>query len=249
MLRKAYLTIFFLSSLYIIFPWCLKIILRKRFLSAIKISKKVCLTFDDGPHPRSTPEILHLLKKANAKATFFVLGMNAEKYPHLMKRIIKAGHEIGEHSYRHTHPWKCSPGQSMRDHILGQQSLRIFADSNKQILFRPPFGKLNLIVCLYMFMHRRKPVFWNVNPKDYEQNSADMIFRHVKENLQPGAVILLHDGRHNDSHSSDVTTTVNALQLILQESKRSGLTLATVSDALTSSNPLVEDHLSAVELS
>lgn len=246
MVTIAYRIIFLFFSLYIIFPWVLKIVLRRKFLSAINVSTKVCLTFDDGPNPKSTPEILKLLEEANAKATFFLLGMNAEKYPHLVEEIIKGGHEIGEHSYRHSHPWKCSPVQSMRDHVLAHRSLGIFTDSDKQLLFRPPYGKFNLIVCLYMLMHRKKPVFWNVNPRDYEQGSAEMIFRHVKKSLCPGAVILLHDGRPNGSHSNNVTTTVNALKLILQESKRSGLTMATVSESLTK-NPVAQDPSLPVE--
>ena len=220
MVTTAYRIMFLIFCLYIIFPWVLKFVLRTKFLSDIKVSKNVCLTFDDGPNPDSTPEILKLLEKSKAKATFFLLGMNAEKYPHLVKAIIQGGHEIGEHSYRHSHPWKCNPVHSIQDHILAHQCLS---------------------VCLYMLLRRKKPVFWNVNPRDYEQTSAEMIFRHVKNNLCPGAVILLHDGRHNGARSNDAATTVRALDLILQESRRNGFTLATISESLTRS-PVVKDH-------
>ena len=246
MVTIAYRIIFFIFSLYIIFPWVLKFVLRTKFLSDIKVSKNVCLTFDDGPNPDSTPEILKLLEKSKAKATFFLLGMNAEKYPHLVKAIIEGGHEIGEHSYRHSHPWKCSPVHSMLDHILAHHCLGVFTDAGRRLLFRPPYGKFNLIVCLYMLLRRKKPVFWNVNPRDYEQGSAEMIFRHVKNNLCPGAVILLHDGRHNGARWNDATTTVKALDLILQESRRNGFTLATISESLPRSQ-VAQDHTFQVD--
>ena len=214
-------------------PCLFKIFLRRNFLSSVKKNKKVCLTFDDGPNPKSTPEILRLLEKANTKATFFVIGENAEKYPDLILSITKQGHEIGEHSYQHSHPWKCGPIQSIKDQLWGYRSFRRFCCSGTQVLFRPPYGKLNLITYLYIILFRRRVVFWNVNPRDYEQRSADAIFRYVKNRLTPGVVILLHDGRRNSSQSSDVATTITALKLILKESEQRGLNLTTVSGALT----------------
>ena len=109
--------------LYILIPWGLKILIRKNFLGTVKKSACVCLTFDDGPDPKSTLKILQLLNEANAKATFFVLGKNIELHPELASKIVELGHEIGVHSYRHAHPWKCRPFQSLSDLVRGTNAI------------------------------------------------------------------------------------------------------------------------------
>ena len=90
-------------------PHLVKKLWRRRFLARIKSSGAVCLTFDDGPQPGSTDQILQVLEKFGAKATFFMLGKNVAKFPDLARRVLDSGHEVGEHSYRHSHQWTCDP--------------------------------------------------------------------------------------------------------------------------------------------
>lgn len=215
---------------YILIPWALKSLTRKRFLRAVASRNAVCLTFDDGPHRESTSAILQLLEEARAKATFFMLGKNVEKYPEIAATIVELGHEVGEHSYEHTHPWTSGPIRSLKDLVRGGCMVARYRCSDGPALFRPPYGKLNLVTLLYTLVLRRRLVFWNVDPRDYEQDSPETIVRHVKERIAPGTVILLHDGRCDPSRSCDAT--VLALSAILKEIANCGLATVTVGEAL-----------------
>ncbi|MHC4568445.1 MAG: polysaccharide deacetylase family protein [Planctomycetota bacterium] len=217
-------------SIYILMPWALKSILRRRFLRAVASRDAVCLTFDDGPNQESTSAILQLLEKAGAKATFFMLGRNIEKYPAIAAKIVELGHEVGEHSYEHTHPWTSGPMRSLRDLVRGRRMVARYRRSDGPALFRPPYGKLNFVTLLYTLVLRRRLVFWNINPRDYEQDSPEMVVQNVKGRIAPGTVILLHDGRCDTSHSCDVT--VLALSAILKEITNCGLVTTTVGEAL-----------------
>lgn len=215
---------------YILMPWAVKTLTRKRFLTAVARRNAVCLTFDDGPHWESTSTILQLLEETRAKATFFMLGKNIEQYPQIAARIVALGHEVGEHSYEHTHPWTSGPIRSLRDLLRGGRMVAPYRCSERPALFRPPYGKLNFVTLLYTLVLRRRLVFWNVNPRDYEQDCPETVVRHVKERIAPGTVILLHDGRRDPSRSCDAT--VLALNAILKEIANRGLATVTVGEAL-----------------
>ncbi len=218
-------------NIYILIPWLVTGLIRKRFSSIIKRNGCICLTFDDGPDPGSTPQILELLNTAGTKATFFLLGENAEKYPDIVRKIVDTGHEIGDHSYRHTHAWKCNPFQSVVDLIRGGRTIEKYRKSKEPILFRPPYGKLNLATLMYTFFARKRMAFWNVDPKDYQQHSGKIVADYVIERISRGSVILLHDGRRNMASSPDVT--VSGVRLILEAVIGKGLTLNTLSEAIT----------------
>ena len=220
------LAIFLILIIYIVVPWYVKKLLKKRFILDIKKTGAVYLTFDDGPHPVATPMILDLLHKYGAKATFFLLGENVKKHPEIVERILKSGHEIGEHSYRHTHPWKTDPISSFIDINRGSQVLKKFQLQEKQVSFRPPFGKLNLVTLLYILVNRCRVVFWNVDPRDYEQQPTDMVSNYIVDHLNPGAVILFHDGRIRES--SDICVTLAGLESALQDCIKRGLSLLTI---------------------
>lgn len=216
-------------TLYILVPLGAKILLRRQFFFTVKKSGCTCLTFDDGPNPETTPEILELLKKADIKSTFFTTGKNIEKYPGLAAQIVALGHEIGEHSFEHSHPWKSGPFRTAKDLIHGSQAIQKYLLPSAKVSFRPPYGKLNFISLLYIFFARRRVVFWNIDPKDYQKESGEQVARFVVERLSTGNVILLHDGRR--SFSADASVTVSALKLILDASLARGLKLATISEA------------------
>lgn len=221
------LSVFFL---YIILPFVITLILRKRFRNQINKSKCICLTFDDGPNPDSTPEILGLLQAADVKATFFVMGENAFKYPDIVKKIVDLGHEIGDHSFSHKYPWYCDPYRSLMDIIRGKWAIEKYSKSSEPMLLRPPYGKLNLASLLYVILARRRLAFWNVDPKDYEQDSGENVADFVIKHLFPGKVILLHDGRRKQNGT---IITVTAVKLILENAKKRGLKFTTMSEIFT----------------
>jgi peptidoglycan/xylan/chitin deacetylase (PgdA/CDA1 family) len=175
----------------------IKIILKKSFLAKARRSDYAYLTFDDGPDPSGTPHILRLLEKYDARASFFVVGRKAESNPELIERIIDGGHAIGEHGYDHAHPWKTGPIRAIKDMLL---SIKVFNSPlfpHGITLYRPPYGKYNLISLVYCFLKKKKSVFWNIDARDYETHDPETVSRHVMERIKPGSVILLHDGRQH----------------------------------------------------
>lgn len=215
---------------HIALPWGVKLLQRRRFLAAVDASRCVCLTFDDGPDPDSTPKILDLLARADARATFFLIGEQAEKHPELVRRIAGEGHQVGEHSFHHTHAWKSDPIRTVMDLVRGGRSLKEVAGGPTSAWLRPPYGKMNLGSLLYVWLGRRRLAFWNVDPMDYSRGTADEVARFVGERLNPGAVILLHDGRRT---SGDPQVTVDAVDTILKTSKTRAIELATIDEAFS----------------
>ena len=160
---------------------------------------QVALTFDDGPDPRWTPKVLDILKAANVKATFFVVGVNAERYPALVRRIFDEGHEIGNHTYYHPNLALCWP-EHIRLELNATQLLLETITGRATTLFRPPYAAdtgptdlseltplkiaedLNYLVVLE-----------NIDPQDWAKPGADIILRRIKQQRHDGSVILLHD--------------------------------------------------------
>jgi len=227
------ISIFTLFFIYILLSWVIKKLTIIRMRIFLKNNNVTCLTFDDGPDPIATPQILDLLSTYNIKATFFLQGKKAEKYPTIVKSMLDNGHEIGDHSYAHLHPWKFSPLQYWKDLINGKRIIEKYNISGKQVLFRPPYGKLNILTIFYSIIYNRKFAFWSLDPKDYEQSDSDSIAKYVTSKLNNGSIILLHDGRYEgEPKISDPQITVDALQLILEKSQEMDLTFVTVSEVL-----------------
>lgn len=216
-------------AIYILIPSIIKIVLRRKFLSKMARTSCMCLTFDDGPNPASTRRILHLLRQYKAKATFFVLGENIDRYPEIIKLILDEGHEIGHHSYSHYHAFKSGPFLSLSDMIRWDRAVTRHKLNLQYNFYRPPFGKLNFVTLLYVLCMRKKMAFWNIDPKDFKTNPEDHIERMVLPNLKPGSVVLLHDGRVNGG--SDPARTIDALEQILRAAAESNLCIATISQA------------------
>jgi peptidoglycan/xylan/chitin deacetylase (PgdA/CDA1 family) len=216
---------------YFVVPWLIKPLLTRRLVSRVRRSESVCLTFDDGPDPSSTPRILDALEAAGAKATFFMLGRNALRHPSLVQKIAESGHEIGEHGFGHCHAWKTGPLRYIADLVQGRRALAEVGGPPAVSLYRPAFGELNLLTLLYLLVGRRRLVMWNVNPRDFEARSGPDVARQVARDVGAGSVILMHDGR--EDATTDAEVTVEAVKLILRDLKESGLRLTTVSAAST----------------
>jgi peptidoglycan-N-acetylglucosamine deacetylase len=148
------------------------------------------LTYDDGPSP-FTETILDLLRSRDAKATFFLLGRNAERYPEIVDRIVRDGHEIGCHSAQHLNAWKVVPWRAVSDINSGYALLSRWIPPNG--LFRPPYGKMNIATywCLY---RRSAPVWWwTFDSRDTRQplRSPSSVVDALER--KAGGIILMHD--------------------------------------------------------
>lgn len=161
------------------------------FLSSLTWSlatdeKVIYLTFDDGPEPLVTPEVLKLLKEHHAKATFFCLGKNVEKSPELFQQIKTEGHSVGNHGYEHINGWKTRNFSYMRNVVRADYLI-------KSPLYRPPYGRIKLSQKQDLTA-RYKVIMWDVLCKDYRSSySATQCFNRIKKQAKKGSIIVFHD--------------------------------------------------------
>jgi len=220
------------AALYIVVPSLAKLLLRSRFLGQCVGADKACLTFDDGPDPQVTPKLLELLDDAGVKATFFVVGKKAQACPQLVASMIDRGHEIGEHTNEHYFPWTSGPLRSAKDLWGCSRILDSLHVAKRDRLFRPPFGKLNLVTLLYILMSGRRVAFWSVDPQDYSRESGVEVASAVAKGLVPGAVVLLHDGTTKTAKESGSPVVVDALKGILDYAREHGIGFTTLGSML-----------------
>ena len=146
----------------------------------------VYLTFDDGPTPGVTEWVLSTLEKYDAKATFFVLGKNAELYPDLYQQILDAGHKIGNHTYSHQKGWRMSLERYLEDIDCADDLL-------KSELFRPPYARVTPSQ-MRAVAKRFKIVMWSIVSHDYNRHlSPQRVLRNVLDEIGPGSIVVFHD--------------------------------------------------------
>ncbi len=177
---------------------------------------QVAVSFDDGPDPQWTPKILDILKGANVKAAFFLVGANAERYPKLVRRIVDEGHEIGNHTYYHPNLALCWP-EHIRLELNATQLLLETITGRATTLFRPPYAadtspaQLSELTPLQIAEDLNYlVVLESIDPQDWAKPGADIILRRVKQQRRDGSIILLHDA------GGDRSQTVEALPRILE---------------------------------
>lgn len=186
---------------------------------------RVALTFDDGPDPRFTEDVLNVLSEYNVPATFFVLGSRAVAYPELVQRMMNEGHIVANHTY--FHPNLVEEG----DIPTLEREVRRTEDAINEILgyrpslFRPPYGFLyeELVEKLAELQYR--VIGWSVDSLDWQEDPPEVIAENVLSNVQPGAIILLHDGADWDG---DRTNTIAALRQIIPALQEQGFEFVTV---------------------
>lgn len=150
--------------------------------------KKVYLTFDDGPIPEQTPWVIKLLQQYNIKATFFCVGDNIRKHPDVFQMLISNGHSIGNHTFNHLQLFKNSRSFYF-DNIEKCSSIAGYPK-----LFRPPHGQIMPWHIRKLLKSFDKVVFWDVMPKDYDQDlTPEQVFDNVRKYVRNGSIIVFHD--------------------------------------------------------
>lgn len=183
----------------------------------------IYLTFDDGPHPDSTPEILRILDKFSAKASFFCTGKNAEMYPEQYLQILLEGHSTANHSYSHLNGWKSKAFEYIND-------VEKASGFVKSEWFRPPYGRLSIRQWLVL-KKKYKIIFWDLLFKDYSKDFDPLkAFKKAQKYLTPGSVIVMHD-----SPLSFEKTKV-LLPLVLNYLKENRVNIIRIEDASTRKN-------------
>jgi len=180
----------------------------------------VALTFDDGPHPETTPRLLDVLAAHDAHATFFVVGENAARFPGLVRRIVAGGHAVGIHGLRHETMVLQSATRAAADlraarHIIANAAG--FADPAAAVrLFRPPYGFKTATLCRTAARLGLVTVAWSRDPRDYDLVSANEVRARLAARLRAGDIVLLHE-------RPDALHTLNALPDVLKDAATRGL--------------------------
>lgn len=188
--------------------------------------KIIALTFDDGPHPRYTEEILDILDKYTVKATFFVIGKNAESYPKMLKRIADAGHEIGNHTYSHVTAGR-STKVNFKAELEKTDSIIKKITGKDTVLFRPPTGYCNETAVKSAAEMNYKIIVWTVDTRDWAHTESGNIIKTVTNQVTGGSIILFHD------YVSAPSPTPNALNEIIPYLTAQGYRFVTVSELLS----------------
>ena len=193
--------------------------------------KVVALTFDDGPSP-AADTILSILNSENVKATFFLIGSDIETYPDETRKLITAGHAIGNHTYQHDYLVFKSPA-TIKAEIEKTDKLIREAGYNDPIQFRPPYCKKLLFLPYYLKQHNRKTILWDLEPNSYPEinASSEKMIQYVVDNAKPGSIILLHPWHDNTG------TTIGSLKGIIEGLKAKGYTFKTVNELQSNEKP------------
>ncbi|AJY77560.1 hypothetical protein VN24_06795 [Paenibacillus beijingensis] len=187
----------------------------------MKGEKVVALTFDDGPDGRYTPEILDILKRYKVKASFFVVGTQAKKFPDVLKRIADEGHLIGNHTYHHIDLAKASKAKILQE-IAYNDILIQRAVGFTPTFVRPPYGALSSEVRAELKSSGRELALWNVDTRDWAGTSVTVMRNNVNCKVKPGSVILMHS-----FGSGKIRHTVELLPLLIQDLRKQGYTFVT----------------------
>jgi len=190
-------------------------------------SSAVSITFDDGPNPQATPRILDVLRDEGVKATFFVLGGHAERWPELVRRMADEGHQLGNHGYWHRKLHRRTPGYVRDDLERGTEAVQRASGGVRPSLFRAPHGFRNPWVTPIAASLGQRTVGWSLGVWDSAKPGASEIARRALTGLRAGDILLLHDGDGYDPQG-DRLQTAEALPVIIRGLRERGLHFTTL---------------------
>ncbi|WP_163509409.1 polysaccharide deacetylase family protein [Fodinicola acaciae] len=193
--------------------------------------KVVALTFDDGPDPAGTSQLLATLAREHVHGTFFLIGSALAQYPALGRQIAAAGHQLGNHTYSHERMVFCSPG-FVESEITRTDALIRQTGFRGEIDFRPPNGKKGIALPWYLAQHNRKTIMWDVEPNSYPEvdRTAAATTSYVVSHVRPGSIVILHGMYANRQVTRD------ALGPIIDQLRTRGYRFVTVSELLALSS-------------
>jgi peptidoglycan/xylan/chitin deacetylase (PgdA/CDA1 family) len=184
----------------------------------------VAMTFDDGPHATLTPKLLDLLAQKEIKATFFVLGENAERHPEILKRAVGEGHEIGNHSWSHPNLAKLS-NDALRSQLQRTDDVIAQAIGSHPRLMRPPYGELTPKQRQWVNSEfGYKVILWDVDPLDWKEPGPSIVAQRIIRETRPGSIMLSHD-----IHAQTIAAMPEAFDALLAK----GFKFVTVAELLS----------------
>lgn len=189
---------------------------RKDAYSLVPMSEPyIAMTFDDGPHPANTPQLLDILKQRNIKATFYVVGANARRYPQILRRIVAEGHEIGNHTDSHAYLTKLSQDGVRRELAVTHQAI-VSATGIAPRTMRPPYGAISSELKASVKREFGYPsILWSVDPEDWKRPGSSVVASRLVSGARPGGILLAHD-----IHSPTIDAMPSALDQLLAKGYR-----------------------------
>ena len=155
-----------------------------------KKKPNIYLTFDDGPIPEVTPWVLDTLAKFNAKATFFCIGDNIQKHPHVFNAVLQEGHTVGNHTLFHAKGTQTS----LQEYINQVEACEALLKNHSNRLFRPPYGRMTAKQARKITQLGYTIIMWDVLPYDWDQYiSPEKCLENVLKNIEPGSIVVFHD--------------------------------------------------------
>jgi peptidoglycan-N-acetylglucosamine deacetylase len=194
-------------------------------------TSRVALTFDDGPHAETTPQILDALAAGQARATFFVIGRYLERNADIARRALAEGHELGNHSWTHSYFQNFySAGRHAREIARAAAAIRELSGAHRQPLYRSPVGLKSPALARAAHATGLTVVAWSLHTRDTFSRDAHAVAARVLARVQPGDILLMHDGHDRDGARRIIAA--QALPAILRGLRERGLESVTVSELL-----------------
>lgn len=195
--------------------------------SGSRANKLIALTFDDGPHPKATDQLLDILARFDVPATFFVVGKQVRKHPEILRRIAQAGHEVGNHSFSHAAMSRLTAQEAMTEYAACSMIIRDVTGTFP-VHCRPPGGRETPETLRCAARMNLKTAFWTCDPLDYAFPDLDVLEQRMERGLRPGAIFLLHSGAR---------ATMDVLPTFIVEARRRGYRFVTLVDLESAPTP------------
>ncbi|OIJ20793.1 chitooligosaccharide deacetylase [Anaerobacillus alkalidiazotrophicus] len=210
------------------------IILQQRYPETVVLQgptteNRIALTFDDGPDPRFSEQVLDVLREYNIPATFFVMGSRAVAYPEIVERMVAEGHIIGNHTYFHPNLVKEADLDTLEREVTRTEDVLNEILGYRTRLFRAPYGFLYNELVEKLAELNYSIIVWSVDSLDWEEEPPAEIAANVLNHVHPGAIILMHDGGDWDA---DRTNTIESLRQIIPTLQQQGYEFVTVPELL-----------------
>ncbi len=209
------------------------VLTRKGTIYRVKTDKKrIAITFDDGPSPNWTPKILDELKKADIKATFFMIGHHVQKYPQVAKRVVEEGHEVGNHGYAHSVVLYYKPAEIEEEIKYTEHVIQEITGYTTKI-FRPPKAWLRTAIKDKIKSMGYNVVLWSLNAKDWVSFNHKYTVKYLSSRVRNGDILLFHDsGNVFTTEGGDRTQTVKAIGLLVETLRKKGFEFVTTEELI-----------------
>jgi len=192
------------------------------------VGRRIALTFDDGPDPAWTPQVVDLLGAARVRSTFFLVGERALAAPEAVRAIVGGGHEVASHGFTHRSLWLCGPARTAEEIDRAQAALTALSGTAPRF-FRPPWGMVNAAMFPLLRARGLRPVFWSIQPEGLRPMPADAQAAYVVTRAHLGAIVDLHDA---EGTRGAPERALEALPVMIDGLRAAGYELTTVGELL-----------------